>query len=198
MRRSLTEAFLSCQRCRKHKIKCSGSAPCSNCSKGGKSCVFDAAEPSISVSKRYLAGLEERLAALEGGSDAAIDQSRVADPVHAMVLASSPGEFSHFLRPRLRLIALQGRVEGTANASRPLALPDPGQSLPASSFDHAHGHLLSNPGLLSVAEEDRRHSLGKDVEMTNPLIAGSSDTGFISDISSGRSSKLYSHHTLNV
>ena len=44
-------AFNSCQRCRRQKIKCSGTQPCDTCSKRKQSCTFDNREQKILVTR---------------------------------------------------------------------------------------------------------------------------------------------------
>ncbi|KAF7198465.1 putative transcriptional regulatory protein [Pseudocercospora fuligena] len=54
----------ACVRCRKQKIRCSGNAPCQQCSKRSLQCVFDTREDKIYVSQSYIAQLESRVANL--------------------------------------------------------------------------------------------------------------------------------------
>ncbi|KAK6373763.1 hypothetical protein LTS17_008256 [Exophiala oligosperma] len=83
----------------------------------------------------------------------------------------------------------QGRAENEANASRRSDGRNVTHGLPAGSYDGPRSHFVPDPGPShSGNEKQQPHSSQGDVEMTNPLSAGPSDTGFISDISSGRSS----------
>jgi hypothetical protein len=43
----------SCQRCRRQKIKCSGSQPCNTCSRRKQSCKFDDRDQKILVTRGY-------------------------------------------------------------------------------------------------------------------------------------------------
>ncbi|KAF4977143.1 hypothetical protein FZEAL_6286 [Fusarium zealandicum] len=51
--------------CRGQKIKCSGSLPCQQCEKRSLTCRFDDETRKVVVSRSYIDGLHERLAALE-------------------------------------------------------------------------------------------------------------------------------------
>lgn len=85
----------------------------------------------------------------------------------------------------------QGRAENEANASRRSDGRNVTHGLPAGSYDGPRSHFVPDPGPShSGNEKQQPHSSQGDVEMTNPLSAGPSDTGFISDISSGRSSEF--------
>ncbi|KAF3385347.1 Proline utilization trans-activator [Penicillium rolfsii] len=51
----------ACIRCRGMKVKCSGSYPCTRCSRKKQHCQFPAEDVRVSVSERYLRHLEEQL-----------------------------------------------------------------------------------------------------------------------------------------
>ncbi|KAJ5092575.1 hypothetical protein NUU61_007445 [Penicillium alfredii] len=55
----------ACTRCRRQKIKCSGTQPCDGCTKRKLTCVFDDSEQKILVTKGYLAELEQKLASIQ-------------------------------------------------------------------------------------------------------------------------------------
>ncbi|KAF2143961.1 uncharacterized protein K452DRAFT_150693 [Aplosporella prunicola CBS 121167] len=55
----------ACSRCRKQKIKCSGTQPCEACSKRDLFCEFDEREQKILVSRGYIIDLERKLARRE-------------------------------------------------------------------------------------------------------------------------------------
>ncbi|OJD37902.1 zn 2cys6 transcription factor [Diplodia corticola] len=51
----------ACVRCRRQKIKCSGSRPCDACSKRNLSCDFDERDQKILVTRGYLIDLEQKV-----------------------------------------------------------------------------------------------------------------------------------------
>ncbi|EKG14254.1 hypothetical protein MPH_08544 [Macrophomina phaseolina MS6] len=53
----------ACVRCRRQKIKCSGSHPCEACSKRKLSCEFDERDQKILVTRGYIIDLERKIAA---------------------------------------------------------------------------------------------------------------------------------------
>ncbi|KAJ5279047.1 hypothetical protein N7478_004419 [Penicillium angulare] len=55
----------ACVRCRRHKIKCSGNAPCSNCENRQATCTFAGEETKVQITKRRLAELKRRANELE-------------------------------------------------------------------------------------------------------------------------------------
>ncbi|KAI5926861.1 hypothetical protein F4810DRAFT_492398 [Camillea tinctor] len=55
----------ACTRCRKQKIKCSGSPPCETCSKRNRVCVFDERDNKIIVTQGYISDLQSKIALLE-------------------------------------------------------------------------------------------------------------------------------------
>ncbi|KAF2230752.1 hypothetical protein EV356DRAFT_491381 [Viridothelium virens] len=58
----------ACVRCRKQKIKCSGTVPCEQCKKRSVLCDFDARQQKVLVTQSYIADLEERAARPRRGS----------------------------------------------------------------------------------------------------------------------------------
>lgn len=52
--------LLRCDRCRHHKIKCSGYSPCTNCQHRKVSCVFAGEEAKVQITKRHLSELKRR------------------------------------------------------------------------------------------------------------------------------------------
>ncbi|OQU99952.1 Fungal Zn2-Cys6 binuclear cluster domain-containing protein [Cladophialophora immunda] len=50
----------ACQYCKRRKIKCSGTAPCTNCTRRQISCVFEEVDKKVLVSERYLLELERQ------------------------------------------------------------------------------------------------------------------------------------------
>ncbi|KAJ5249197.1 hypothetical protein N7468_000648 [Penicillium chermesinum] len=55
----------ACTRCRRQKIKCSGSQPCDGCKKRKLTCIFDDRDQKVLVTKGYLAELQKKLASLQ-------------------------------------------------------------------------------------------------------------------------------------
>ncbi|KAF3067418.1 hypothetical protein GL218_08454 [Daldinia childiae] len=55
-------AVNACRRCKQRKVKCSGTAPCVNCTNRNQSCIFEEADRKIVISERHLRALERRAA----------------------------------------------------------------------------------------------------------------------------------------
>ncbi|KAJ5551501.1 hypothetical protein N7461_006199 [Penicillium sp. DV-2018c] len=55
----------ACVRCRRQKIKCSGSQPCDGCSKRKVSCVFNDRDQKILVTRGYILELQQKIARME-------------------------------------------------------------------------------------------------------------------------------------
>ncbi|KAJ5341000.1 hypothetical protein N7541_010124 [Penicillium brevicompactum] len=55
----------ACVRCRRQKIKCSGSQPCDGCSKRKLSCVFNDRDQKILVTRGYILELQQKIARIE-------------------------------------------------------------------------------------------------------------------------------------
>ncbi|KAJ5825947.1 hypothetical protein N7474_003085 [Penicillium riverlandense] len=55
----------ACVRCRRQKIKCSGSQPCNGCSKRNLSCIFDDPDQKILVRRGYILELQHKIALIE-------------------------------------------------------------------------------------------------------------------------------------
>ncbi|KAJ6044107.1 hypothetical protein N7499_006611 [Penicillium canescens] len=55
----------ACVRCRRQKIKCSGSQPCDGCSKRKLSCIFNDRDQKILVTRGYIMELQQRIALIE-------------------------------------------------------------------------------------------------------------------------------------
>lgn len=77
----------ACKRCRKHKIKCSGTAPCKTCELRGVRCEFEADERKVLVSEKYLNSLRGRLAGLEGNDD--LSYIRITETPISQAIASA-------------------------------------------------------------------------------------------------------------
>ncbi|KAJ5263252.1 hypothetical protein N7478_010857 [Penicillium angulare] len=54
----------ACTRCRRQKIKCSGSQPCDSCNKRKLTCVFDDRDQKILITRGYLDELQQKIARL--------------------------------------------------------------------------------------------------------------------------------------
>ena len=61
----------SCRRCRQRKVKCSGRAPCLNCSNRRQPCIFDEANRTVVIS--------ERLVVIEGLSYIRLELTTIQD-----------------------------------------------------------------------------------------------------------------------
>ena len=59
----------ACQRCRQQKIRCSGLRPCDQCTSRKVYCTFEDRTQKIFVTRGYINDLQERVAAVEQGSD---------------------------------------------------------------------------------------------------------------------------------
>ncbi|QQK41562.1 Fungal transcriptional regulatory protein, N-terminal [Penicillium digitatum] len=55
----------ACVRCRRQKIKCSGSQPCDGCSKRKLSCIFNDRDQKILVTRGYILELQQKIARIE-------------------------------------------------------------------------------------------------------------------------------------
>lgn len=116
----------ACKRCRKHKIKCSGSHPCKTCEQRSLNCEFDAEEKRIVVTEKYLNELKRKLSGLEGeesgsnrrgtepnGHQPSLLEEHTDNNASAFLDQSSP---PHDLqRTALEDIELQDATEGRAS-----------------------------------------------------------------------------------
>ncbi|KAF7597621.1 hypothetical protein BBP40_000099 [Aspergillus hancockii] len=55
------KSIRACERCRSMKVKCSGSHPCSRCTRSNRSCHFPVEDARVSISERYLRELEAQI-----------------------------------------------------------------------------------------------------------------------------------------
>ncbi|KAB8256879.1 fungal-specific transcription factor domain-containing protein [Aspergillus pseudonomiae] len=76
------KSLRACERCRSMKVKCSGSHPCSRCTRSNRSCHFPVEEVRVSVSERYLRELEEQItrSATSGRYTTSVGQEHQALP----------------------------------------------------------------------------------------------------------------------
>ncbi|KAH8788152.1 hypothetical protein F5883DRAFT_478816 [Diaporthe sp. PMI_573] len=82
MHRGRTRVQSACQRCRKHKIKCSGLPPCRTCRARGLRCEFGADDKQILISEKYLThqGRQEQLAPFRTNDTGADISDATHDP----------------------------------------------------------------------------------------------------------------------
>ncbi|RFU34083.1 hypothetical protein B7463_g2248, partial [Scytalidium lignicola] len=64
-RRVVKRTSNACTRCRRQKIKCSGSQPCNGCSKRNLTCTFDERDQKVLVSRGYIIDLQREIASLK-------------------------------------------------------------------------------------------------------------------------------------
>ncbi|EYB24043.1 hypothetical protein FG05_03068 [Fusarium graminearum] len=92
----------ACSRCRKQKIKCSGSHPCDACKKRKLSCEFDQRDQKILVTRGFILDLQQRAASNQpngapaeyvtpGSLDTNINVGGLSDQVDTLPHVSSPG-----------------------------------------------------------------------------------------------------------
>ena len=69
----------SCLECRRRKLKCDKTAPCTNCSRASRDCVYLA--PALdSASQRRLAELKDRMGSLEQSLEQNVTRHGTTDP----------------------------------------------------------------------------------------------------------------------
>ncbi|KAF6831213.1 C6 transcription factor [Colletotrichum plurivorum] len=79
----------ACVRCRRQKIKCSGSQPCDACGKRKQSCIFDERDQRIVVTRGYIIDLQQRIERWERSkstnepSQESIEAANLADKVES-------------------------------------------------------------------------------------------------------------------
>ncbi|KAE8353459.1 hypothetical protein BDV28DRAFT_157005 [Aspergillus coremiiformis] len=144
----------ACQRCRRQKIKCSGSQPCDTCSKRKLTCVFDDRDQKILVTRGYIEDLLRKIALLKGGEDEVFSpQSMEQD-----VLRSAEGKGSPSRLP-LNVcdmgcptrsvpaiggddIAVEGEPEWSQNLEGASQLTNPLSSGPSTFMAAASGRIF--------------------------------------------------------
>ncbi|KAI1421242.1 hypothetical protein F5Y12DRAFT_787629 [Xylaria sp. FL1777] len=62
-RRAMKRSSNACERCRRQKIKCSGSRPCETCRRRNLTCTFNLEDQKIMVTRRYIEQLQRGTAA---------------------------------------------------------------------------------------------------------------------------------------
>ena len=67
----------ACSRCRQQKIKCSGTAPCGQCSKKNLPCDFNSEHQKILVTRGFLTSLERQAGVSEHGNSRGPERDRV-------------------------------------------------------------------------------------------------------------------------
>ncbi|KAJ9363407.1 Zn(II)2Cys6 transcription factor [Paecilomyces variotii] len=77
----------ACTRCRRQKIKCSGSQPCSGCSKRNLPCIFDDRDQKMMVTRGYIIDLQRQIVSLRRMSKGHTPSSPdVTDPEQDTIL----------------------------------------------------------------------------------------------------------------
>lgn len=136
----------ACSRCRQQKIKCSGTAPCGQCSKKNLACNFDSEHHKILVTREFLTSLERQagLSHHRHGSGNSVHESNNAGP---------------------QLSPDRTYMQQSFDVEPPHRLPTPAH-LPQSNDDTQSDTEL---------DDSRGESTVTDLPFTNPLVSGSSE-----------------------
>lgn len=181
----------ACDRCRTHKVKCSGSHPCSNCLKHKKECVFRTTGQPPASQKQNLAGSAFSMNAGDGlapASKMSIPEY-LAPPQKKMRSAFSPDPFHQPLAPttpNYESHALPVIQKNYADPSYTAYLENRVHYLENLLSDHLNGHVKNvgriNPDTLDVADlmrhtaskwrSSRRHQNALVIELCKALYEG--------------------------
>ncbi|KAH7016969.1 hypothetical protein EDB80DRAFT_827286 [Ilyonectria destructans] len=109
-----------CKRCRRRKVRCTGSHPCTNCSRKNLSCHFDGQGRKVVISQKYLQEIQ-RAAARPSRSD---DRDRATSeaPAEAISFGDGHDDAAPNQRPEFTPVS-QPTPESAAELSNPLASP---------------------------------------------------------------------------
>ncbi|KAI4093623.1 MAG: hypothetical protein L6R37_007369 [Teloschistes peruensis] len=135
----------ACSRCRQQKIKCSGTAPCGQCSKKNLACNFDSEHHKILVTREFLTSLERQAGLSHHRHDS--------------------GSSAHESNNAARLSPDRTYMQQGFEVEPPHRLPTPAH-LPRSNDDTQSDAEL---------DESRGESTVTDLPFTNPLVSGSSE-----------------------
>ncbi|KAL4894976.1 hypothetical protein BDV59DRAFT_211825 [Aspergillus ambiguus] len=102
----------ACQNCRRRKVKCSGTQPCTSCQRLGKECIFHE-DRRISVSRREFHALKRKIQQLEPREGEHLDTQpsrteRGVDAFWDRNPLASPSSFVHRVGARQRAWFFQG------------------------------------------------------------------------------------------
>ena len=134
----------ACSRCRQQKIKCSGTAPCGQCSKKNLSCDLNSEHQKVLVTRGFLTSLERQAGVSEHGNGRGPERDRVGLPL------SIDESYDPYMQAGFE-VGHPHRLPTPANASR--------------SNDCMQSD--SEP-------DSRRASTALDEAFTNPLVSGNS------------------------
>ncbi|KAJ5657435.1 uncharacterized protein N7484_001084 [Penicillium longicatenatum] len=137
----------ACTRCRRQKIKCSGSQPCDGCNKRKLTCIFDDRDQKILVTRGYLDELQQKLARLQ--------QNESGEPVPLSPEYGeeiSPDLKDHNDAPRIARSSPNEKEDARSNHDIEPELEDPASGLT--------NPLSTGPPAFMSAENGRTFYLG--------------------------------------
>ncbi|KAJ5122980.1 hypothetical protein N7448_009077 [Penicillium atrosanguineum] len=138
----------ACTRCRRQKIKCSGSQPCEGCNKRRLTCIFDDRDQKILVTRGYIDELHQKLAHLQRNEQTdAIPAPNPLSPDYADDRSPDPKD-QHDTPGELRRSSLNDNTESQLQNE----LEDPASGLT--------NPLSSGPPAFTSAENGRTFYLG--------------------------------------
>ncbi|KAF5670057.1 positive activator of transcription [Fusarium heterosporum] len=122
----------ACSRCRKQKIKCSGSHPCDACKKRKLSCEFDQRDQKILVTRGYILDLEQRASSSQpsaapaeyvtpGSLDTNINVGGSSDQAESALRPTSSGDVSASLPTEHSLLGSRNSTNNSSNGLDPIA-----------------------------------------------------------------------------
>ncbi|KAM0351111.1 hypothetical protein ACHAPU_002895 [Fusarium lateritium] len=122
----------ACSRCRKQKIKCSGSHPCDACKKRKLSCEFDQRDQKVLVTRGFLLDLEQRASSNQpsaalaeyvtpGSLDTNINVGGSSDQVEPALRPTSAGAASASLPTEHSLLGSRSSTNNSSNGLDPIA-----------------------------------------------------------------------------
>ncbi|KAI1314141.1 hypothetical protein F5Y03DRAFT_336237 [Xylaria venustula] len=162
-RKATKRSSNACERCRRQKVRCSGSRPCDTCRKRNLTCTFNLEDQKIMVTRRYIEELQRgtaaAAAAAAAGSGAAFENSQEE------------------VDPRL---ARRQVNEACRNRGDRLLTPTTivGQSVHSSTYrSDCHDGISPFPTAMTEDGQDDPYTPNSDCEsqpLTNPLSTGRS------------------------
>ena len=175
---------LACQRCRSRKQKCENERPCTNCVKGGDTCVPTQPAPRPHVETEYVRVLEERIAELESlDPQQSLDHlgQPIASPQQRQNLQTSPTSGPPPTNSALATSSSPGRQ--SSRMQRPpsvLSGSSPGYALASGADDESDlDHLIF--GLITSPSSQRAPQDASTLQ-ASPAHQGSASDGY--DLSS--------------
>ncbi|GAP92256.1 putative transcription fungi [Rosellinia necatrix] len=150
-RRVIKRSSNACERCRRQKVRCSGSRPCDACRKRNLTCTFNVDDQKIMVTRRYIEELQRGAAAataFEGPAEDAEPQT----PSSATRDSHEPYR-RHRGRPSTSTTA--GQAASTSSNQRPdyhdgpspfpSGVTDDGQARPYTPASDSDDQQITNP-----------------------------------------------------